>query len=481
MRSYVRNTCISKTNNLLSNNKHQSCGYDMMLSNAQTDVLSIVNSCVSYKNKHKHHKCYACGLYGHIAADCKTVCKECSGKHLQSHCIVKLINIINDVFDNMKHDFVKDYNRLKAKVNKLLNPIIIQHKDPVELCPQDSLSIVDKPVIKKELVTQFTTVKLNLQEEFSKLSFFERLVCRPKYDLKHVHDLCEDAIRGTVLKQFPGLQSYTKTCETISDKTYSAMVLANVIQDKPLKGKCSLTFGKPVIYNWVKGDDAKSIVNKFKRFDALFKPFNQLQHIQNTIKIKEDNLEDVKRLVNLYNEKLCNLKDKYFNKKMDMIEGLRQKAKAEFDKRYKSIQFKKQFLEKKLENVQARLDLAYAFGPKCVISKKVENIRNVITGESQRFEFDNTIMLQLEKLGIHLSNKLPGEKGWNFSIRCRRCQNTYRATFEQACNPRHLVCTHCKSCFVDDADFGHIQELEDGLRFVFTTLAKVYPQAFNQS
>jgi len=480
MRSYVRNTCISKSQNLLSNNKHQSCGYDMMLSNAQTDVLSIVNSCVSYKNKHKHHKCFACGLYGHIAADCKTVCKECSGKHLQSHCIVKLINIINDVFNNMKHDFVKDYNRLKAKVNKLLNPIIIQHKDPVELCPQVNLSIVDKPVNKKETVTNFTTVNLNLQEEFSKLSFFERLVCRPKYDLKHVHDLCEDAIRGAVLKQFPGLQSYTKINETIRDKTYSAMILAKVIQDVPLKGKCSLTFGKPVIYKRLEGDNAKSIVNKFKRFDALVKPFNQLQHIQNTIKIKNDNLEDVKRLVNLYNEKLCKLKDKYFDKKMGMIEELRKKAKAEFDKRYKTIQFKKQLLEKKLVNVQARLDLAYAFGPKCVIKHEVIDCKD-IKGESQRFEFDNTIMTQLAKLGIHLSNKRPGEKGWNFSVTCRKCQNSYRVSFEDACNPRNLVCTNCNTSFIDYADIRHVEELEDGLRFVFTTLAKVYPQAFNQS
>jgi hypothetical protein len=461
-------------------NKHQLCGYELMLSDAQTSVLSIVDSCVSYRNKYKHYRCFSCGLYGHIAADCKNVCKECSGKHLQSHCIVKLVKIINDIFDTMSHDFVKDYNRLKAKVNKLLNPVIVQHKEPLQFVQGEDVSIIDKPKIEKQLVQIPLYVNLDLENEFKKLSFMERFVLRPKYNTECVHDLCENAIRQEISKRCPDFLNYKYVYEFVHSTTYSASLIVEAMQQKELSGKCHITIGNLRAHNCVEKEDTKALVTKLKAFDSLVKPFNQLQHISNVINNKQHKLDDIKNLVKVYADKVCQLKQKYIDKKANMMRELHQKAKVEFMKAYHTTQLKKQVLERKIENMKARLDLAYAFGPRTKLGKKKEAVFNASNNQFEQVETDVTVLSSLASLGITPCPKSKNRGAPCFSITCWNCLDKYQVTFEQACNVMQLSCSHCRARMIDNVTSqDKVREFVDRLQCVFKTLAEQFPQAFN--
>jgi DNA repair exonuclease SbcCD ATPase subunit len=71
---------------------------------------------VGYWRKHRHHKCYKCGKYGHIAADCNKVCPLCDNIHTNTLCVHSLIKLYEKIVEILKRNVLPDQEKLCKKI-----------------------------------------------------------------------------------------------------------------------------------------------------------------------------------------------------------------------------------------------------------------------------------------------------------------------------------------------------------------------------
>jgi hypothetical protein len=81
---------------------------------------------VHYQKVHKHHKCYKCRKYGHIAEDCVNICENCGKLHEGSVCASSLQKLVTKILKIIKTNTIPDVERVINKINLVKDSIRVQ-------------------------------------------------------------------------------------------------------------------------------------------------------------------------------------------------------------------------------------------------------------------------------------------------------------------------------------------------------------------
>lgn len=63
---------------------------------------------ILYWRRHRHHKCYNCGMYGHLAKDCDNICPMCGNWHNSKVCIRSLTKLYKKIYNKISSNILKD-------------------------------------------------------------------------------------------------------------------------------------------------------------------------------------------------------------------------------------------------------------------------------------------------------------------------------------------------------------------------------------
>jgi hypothetical protein len=125
---------------------------------------------ILYWRKHRHHICYKCRQYGHIAADCDKICTLCGNMHNDTVCVHSIEKFVRKIYGTIMKNVIKDPEKVADKIYETqcrinIENLVKQINKAKELKITSSSFQLEKPkkeVKKTSLDTLFDDMELNL-------------------------------------------------------------------------------------------------------------------------------------------------------------------------------------------------------------------------------------------------------------------------------------------------------------------------------
>lgn len=114
---YYINKCIGRSESFPELNTSNISETSSKLSVYLRNLFSETVRGIHYQKVHKHHKCYKCRKYGHIAEDCVNICINCGKLHDGGVCASSIQKLITKILKIIKTNTIPDVERVINKIN----------------------------------------------------------------------------------------------------------------------------------------------------------------------------------------------------------------------------------------------------------------------------------------------------------------------------------------------------------------------------
>jgi hypothetical protein len=73
---------------------------------------------ITYWHKHRHHICYKCRKYGHIAKDCSKICQACGNLHNNTVCVYSIEKLFRRINNKLTNGIIRDPQDLTNRIQQ---------------------------------------------------------------------------------------------------------------------------------------------------------------------------------------------------------------------------------------------------------------------------------------------------------------------------------------------------------------------------
>jgi hypothetical protein len=274
---------------------------------------------MQYWDTHKYHKCYKCGIKGHIAQDCHKVCIKCHNIHNGPFCFYLLLKYLKDLKGTIKKNSISDAGKLirdmEVAKKKLIKANLLE-------VPKQTLSVSHPMEI---------TFKARSATRVEKLEF---KIKRINAEIDQIRSNREDeSFYNKIFGKKKGFWEWAKAGSR-EEELWQELETAEVtLKNTRLRGKVNITCN-PCLME----ESNPVVIYRQKQQEALNK-------IEEEIKKNKYKIRNAARI---------NLSQKYLNQKIQLAEKLSsaiETLKIEKEDLERSLRYNK----KEKEYIQAQL------------------------------------------------------------------------------------------------------------------------------
>jgi hypothetical protein len=126
---------------------------DNYLSDVMHTLFNATARGVTYWRKHRYHKCYKCGVYGHIAIDCSNICQLCGNLHNKTVCVYSLVELYRKINKKITREIIRDPEEINRFVERKRMEITLKNSEEQREVIKEKL--VRKPEKKKVKIVKY--------------------------------------------------------------------------------------------------------------------------------------------------------------------------------------------------------------------------------------------------------------------------------------------------------------------------------------
>jgi hypothetical protein len=311
---------------------------------------------VTYWRKHRYHKCYKCGVYGHIAIDCSNICQLCGNLHNKTVCVYSLVELYRKINKKLTREIIRDPEEITRFVERKRMEITLKNSEEQREVIQEK--IVRKPEKKIVKIKKYTNLGITTPCSYQ---------YKPPQDkLKEMLHKMEDTETLEVLQI--RLDNILKRIQNFGKIPKEKLSKKRLIETRQALMNKILNKQKETTVN--NGNNGKGIITEQQKIVKLekWKPRTETIVVIKKMKVQEKKLltkktqelqileEKLKKKINL-NKKWITDYEAFHAQKRDLIkmEQQEEQAKQRLNKITKTID--KKF--ENLKNKQARINEKY--------------------------------------------------------------------------------------------------------------------------
>jgi hypothetical protein len=318
---------------------------------------------MQYWDMHKYHKCYNCGIKGHIAQDCCKVCPNCHNIHQGPFCFYLLLKYLKGLKKVLLKNQLADSSKLLRDMEVLKKKIINKELE-IRGLPRDNLCI------SRAAEFQYKSKKVGRVEKIEfKLKMLKAESTQLESNIWQRQNFY-DKIYGKILggSSNPAAKRWDVIQDEIKEMEFR-------LQNTTLIGKINIHFNEPlfeesnkiILYRGKLNKELSQVEHKIKSNQKKFKNvarlnitqnqlnkklevMNKMQSAVETLQIEKEELE--RNLLYLkkekeyiqasikeeFKEKYLEKKNAYYQKANSKVEAIKEKYHAKVDKFYQIVQ-----------------------------------------------------------------------------------------------------------------------------------------------
>jgi len=141
-----------------------------ILSECLYNLFSRTARGITYWRKHKHHICYKCRRYGHIAKDCPDICDKCGNLHNNTVCVHSMEKHLRKISEILEKNLIGDTEKIIKKIQETEQRIQIENtkeamkntnrQNILKVATSSSFTIEKQPKKQTDLDTLFDDMEL---------------------------------------------------------------------------------------------------------------------------------------------------------------------------------------------------------------------------------------------------------------------------------------------------------------------------------
>jgi hypothetical protein len=348
----------------------------------------LVEKELAFYKANCRQRCFKCRKYGHKAAECSTICKQCGYKHQGSVCIMNLINMFEDILALNYRRFIQFHDELVKKINKLDD---FSFKN-IKLIPSSPLTIPSTKIVRP--VEYIEVHKVEEVGDFHDLvttqkNLLEKLVLaeREKYardnnmwpsTIKIIGDYHQpyvcmgliESITPTFSGSWPNRQMTFKinrvegiTVSTKNNKAYFETTDKRIKEPEVVRPVFEIHHNA-YAYSFKHNTSFK--LDRFNKMLRLYTSKDELNKKSEAIKVAQKQLQEIQFSISnqavkyyecqdKYKEKMAKIRNYYQTVKQNLIDETRRYKQKQFDKlaetKVNCIKQAKQVIKKKKEYI----------------------------------------------------------------------------------------------------------------------------------